>query len=453
MNGSSKTTEDLLSQLPEITKNELAVFWFRRDLRLNDNTGLYHALTSGKPLILLFIFDDNIISDLPDDDPRVSFIYDRLEKIHSLVSERGSSILVLKGDWKQIWQDLISRLKIKAVFWNNDYEPYAVKRDREVKNILNKKGIPVHNYKDQVIFEKDEVLKDDSSPYTVFTPFSKKWLKTLEVSGIPNKCNSEKHLNKLLKIEVNFPSIDSLGFSSSEIKAREFISENIKDYDKHRDYPYLDATTHAGPHLRFGTISIRHLVETALSVNRTYLNELIWREFFMQVLYHFPRVVNSNFKTKYDNIEWLNDRNLFDKWCRGNTAYPIVDAGMRQLNATGYMHNRIRMVVASFLCKHLLTDWRWGEKYFADKLLDYELSSNNGNWQWAAGTGCDAAPYFRVFNPFQQAKKFDKDNKYILEWVPEFNTPDYPDPIIDHGYARKRAIDTYKYYLDQKTKR
>lgn len=447
MKGSSKPTEVLLSQLPEIIKTELAIFWFRRDLRLKDNTGLYHALTSGMPVLLLFIFDDNVISDLPDDDPRVSFIYDNLEKIHSSVSERGSSILALKGNPKQIWQYLISHLKIKSVSWNTDYETYAIKRDGEVTDILNKNGIETYNYKDQVIFEKDEVTKDDSSPYTIFTPFSKKWLNKLELSGIPCECRSEKHLNKLAKISVDFPPIDSFGFKGSDIKPGEFIPENIEDYDKHRDYPYLDATTHAGPHLRFGTISIRHLVETALSVNKTYLNELIWREFFMQILYHYPAVVTGSFKRKYDNIEWLNDRNLFDKWCRGNTGYPIVDAGMRQLNATGYMHNRVRMVTASFLCKHLLTDWRWGEKYFADKLLDYELSSNNGNWQWAAGTGCDAAPWFRVFNPFQQAKKFDKDNSYIKKWVPEFNSPDYHTPVVGHSVARKKAIETYRYYL------
>ncbi len=449
MKGSSKHSEDLLRQLKEIIKTEVSIFWLRRDLRLNDNTGLYHALTSGKPLILLFIFDDKILGDLPDDDPRVSYIYDNLEKIHRSVSVYGSSVLAFKGSWKRIWQDITSLLKIRSVFWNTDYEPYAITHDREVTDILHENGIETSNYKDQVIFEKDEVIKDDSLPYTVFTPFSRKWLSVLEINGIPYESKSEDHLNNLARISVTFPSLDSIGFKRSGIKPREFMSENIENYDKHRDYPYLDATSFSGPHLRFGTVSIREIVKTALMVNKTYLNELIWREFFMQILYHYPGVVNNSFKPVYDRIRWINDNELFDKWCHGATGYPLVDAGMRQLNATGFMHNRVRMVTASFLCKHLLTDWRWGEKYFAEKLLDYELSSNNGNWQWASGTGCDAAPYFRVFNPLIQAKKFDKDNKYILKWIPELNTPDYPNPIINHSFARKRAIETYKYYLNQ----
>ena len=447
MRGSDKHTIDLLKQVRGIINYEVNIHWLRRDLRLNDNTGLFHALVSGKPVILLFIFDDNIISDLPDEDPRVSFIYNNLLRINSLVSELGSSVIVLKGDWKRIWQDIISLLRIKAVFWNTDYEPYAINRDNEVRNILRENGIESYNYKDQVIFEKDEITKNDSSPYTVFTPYSKKWLSHLEINGMPERGYSVDHLSNLARISLDLPSLKSIGFKYSPIKPRDFTGDNIEHYDKYRDYPYLDATTHSGPHLRFGTMSIRDIVRTAIMVNKTYLNELIWREFFMQILYHYPGVVNNSFKTKYDNISWVNDKEMFDKWCRGSTGYPIVDAGMRQLNATGYMHNRVRMITASFLCKHLLIDWRWGERYFAEKLLDYELSSNNGNWQWAAGSGCDAAPYFRVFNPFKQASKFDKENKYILKWVPELYTKDYPDPIIDHIAARKRAIETYRYYL------
>ncbi len=298
-----------------------------------------------------------------------------------------------------------------------------------------------------LIFEKSEVIKDDSSPYTVFTPFSRKWLKTLEHKGMPEIFNSSGKLGNLVGISCTLLSLESLGFKKSRIKARKFSAGNINDYDKHRDYPSLDATTYAGVHLRFGTISIRELVRTALMVNSTYLNELIWREFFMQILYHFPGVVNNSFRSGYDRVKWINDHELFERWCRGRTGFPIVDAGMRQLNATGFMHNRARMISAGFLCKHLLCDWRWGERYFAGKLLDYELASNNGNWQWAAGTGCDAAPWFRVFNPLLQAKKFDKDNIYINSWVPEVNTADYPDPVVDHNFARKRAVATYKYYL------
>lgn len=448
MKGLSNISKDILSQLPEIIKSEVSIFWFRRDLRLNDNTGLYHALTSGNPVLLVFIFDSKIIDSLPYDDSRISFIHKNLEIIHGSVSAYGSSVIVLKGSCKEIWNEISSILKIRSVFWNIDYEPYAVSRDREITDILHSKGVEVYNYKDQVIFEKNEVVKDDGSPYIVFTPFSKKWLTNLGINGIPHENRSEDHLNSLARVSSNYPTLESIGFKRSGIKPREFIVENIKDYDKHRDYPSLDATTFAGPHLRFGTLSIREIVKTALMVNRTYLNELIWREFFMQILFHYPGVVYNSFKPKYDNIRWINDRELFEKWCLGKTGFPIVDAGMRQMNTTGYMHNRVRMVTASFLCKHLLTDWRWGEKYFAGKLHDYELSSNNGNWQWAAGTGCDAAPYFRVFNPLQQAKKFDKDGKYILKWVPELNTPDYPIPVIDHKHGRERAIKTYKYHLN-----
>jgi len=449
MTGLNKNTANAWWKLPEIINTEFSIFWLRRDLRLNDNTGLHYALTSGKPVILLFIFDDNILKNLPVSDPRVSFIYDNLEKIHRSISSFGSSVMVLKGYWKQIWVDIASWENLKSVYWNADYEPYAILRDREVTNILREKGIATYNYKDQVIFEKDEVLKDDSLPYTVFTPYSKKWLQKLEINGIPPEKKSEDHLKSLASVSLDFPGLDLLGFKQSDIKPRDLISENIDSYDKHRDYPSEDATTYSGPHLRFGTLSIRKLVKTAIMINRTYLNELIWREFFMQILYHYPGVPDNNFKSKYDRIKWINNEEHFEKWCQGETGYPFVDAGMRQLNSTGFMHNRVRMVTASFLCKHLLTDWRWGEQYFAEKLLDYELSSNNGNWQWAAGTGCDAAPYFRVFNPYQQAKRFDRDNKYILKWVPELNTPAYPDPVIDHSFARERAIGTYSYGLNE----
>lgn len=450
MKGSSINIENRIKALSGKLTEEVNVFWFRRDLRLYDNTGLYYALKSGKPVVLLFLFDDMILEDLPDNDPRVSFIYNKLSGINKKLSEYRSSLLIFKGDSEYIWKKLPSVMKISTVFWNNDYEPYATKRDEKVAGILKEKGISSIACKDQVIFEKGEVTKDDSSPYTVFTPYSKKWIKELDVNGIPGVKKSENHLDKLAEISFDFPSIESMSFRKSKIEPREFEADNIKDYDKQRDYPYLDATSFAGPHLRFGTRSIREIVKTAMLVNKTYLNELIWREFFMQILYHYPKVVNNSFREKYDNIRWINDEDQFDKWCRGLTGYPIVDAGMRQLNNMGYMHNRVRMITASFLCKHLLIDWRWGEKYFASKLLDYELSSNNGNWQWAAGTGCDAAPYFRVFNPTIQAKKFDKNSKYINKWIPEINSPEYPKPIVEHAAARNRAIETYRYYLDGK---
>lgn len=443
---------DFSALLSQKIKTEVSIFWFRRDLRLDDNTGLYHALKSGRPVILLFIFDDEILEKLPLNDARVSFIYDNLKRIHSAVSLYRSSVLVLKGKCPEIWKKLAATGRVKAVFWNRDYEPYAGIRDSRVRNILRDKGIESHSFKDQVIFEKNEVLKSDSGPYTVFTPYSKSWLQKMETTGIPEEKSSEEYLHNLAELSLEFPALEEVGFKRSEIKPRDFNSENIDSYDKYRDYPYMDATTYAGPHLRFGTISIRKLAMTAFMVNRVYLSELIWREFFMQILAHYPHVVDKSFKAKYDRIKWLDDEDKFDKWCRGETGYPLVDAGMRQLNSTDFMHNRVRMVTASFLCKHLLIDWRWGERYFAEKLLDYELSSNNGNWQWAAGTGCDAAPYFRIFNPHEQAKKFDRENKYILKWVPELGSPDYPAPLIDHNFARKRAIDTYKYYLDRADK-
>lgn len=447
MTDSGKNNQNQLPQPEQKNVSGLSIFWMRRDLRLNDNAALYHALSSGMPALIVFIFDDDILEDLPENDPRISFIYSELIKINRQLREYSSSLMILKGDCHLIWKQIISSLPVKSVSWNKDYEPYALERDKKVAGLLRDNSIETNSYKDILIFEKSEVSKDDSSPYTVFTPFSRKWLKTFEHKGMPEIYNSSGHLNNLVQISCTMPSLESLGFKESSIKARNFSAENIADYDKHRDYPALDATTYAGVHLRFGTISIRELVRTALMVNRTYLNELIWREFFMQILYHFPDVVNNSFRPGYDSIKWINDTEQFERWCMGKTGYPIVDAGMRQLNATGFMHNRVRMISAGFLCKHLLCDWRWGERYFAGKLLDYELASNNGNWQWAAGTGCDAAPWFRVFNPLLQAKKFDKDNIYIKQWVPEFNSPDYPNPVVDHSFARKRAIETYRYYL------
>ncbi|MEE4213606.1 MAG: deoxyribodipyrimidine photo-lyase, partial [Bacteroidales bacterium] len=445
MTGSSRLNKIYTEALGAVNQ-DISIFWFRRDLRLNDNTGLYYALTSGRPVVLIFIFDEAILEGLPGDDARVSFIYENLEKLNGQISGKGSSLIVFKGNYKKVWKDIASWDKVKSVFWNTDYEPYALARDKEVKKILGEKGIETHTFKDQVIFEKDEIVKNDSSAYTVYTPYSRKWLRRLESEGIPQESRSENHLDNLAKISVSFPGISLLGFTRSGTRPEAFRKENIENYDSYRDYPHLDATTHAGPHLRFGTLSIRQVVKTAYMLNRTFLSELIWREFFMQILYHFPHVTAKSFRPKYDNIRWINDEKHFGLWCRGQTGYPLVDAGMRQLNTTGFMHNRVRMVTASFLCKHLLIDWRWGEKYFAEKLLDYELSSNNGNWQWAAGTGCDAAPYFRVFNPYQQARKFDGENKYIHKWLPELNTPDYPPPLIDHPYARERAISTYRYY-------
>ncbi|HPE55031.1 MAG TPA: deoxyribodipyrimidine photo-lyase [Bacteroidales bacterium] len=430
-------------------KKPIHVFWFRRDLRLNDNTALYHALNSGKPVLPIFIFDPEILKELPEKDARVTFIYALLNQINQKLEKQGSQLLIKQGKPLSVFKDLIQEFEIAAVYTNRDYEPYAIQRDQEVKNFLESKHISFHEFKDQVIFEKAEVVKQDGSPYTVYTPYSKIWLQKFKEKKIESY-PSEDHLDKLLKAEFG-PRLNlkDLGFKQSEITVPGFdISKNlIENYSKTRDVPSMEGTSRLGPHLRFGTVSIRELARKAANYEETFLKELIWREFFMQILYHFPHVVDQSFKPAYDKIEWLNDETQFKKWCEGKTGYPMVDAGMRQLNQTGYMHNRVRMVVASFLCKHLLIDWRWGEAYFAEKLLDFELSSNNGNWQWAAGTGCDAAPYFRVFNPASQQEKFDPDWKYIKKWVPEFGTHQYPEPIVDHKFARERAIKTYKQAL------
>jgi len=420
----------------------ISVFWFRRDLRLEDNTALEKAISSGFPVMALFIFDTEIIDELPSDDARISFIYWQLDKIHKHLAEQGSSLLVLKGEPQVVWKELLDQYNIRAVYANKDYEPYALQRDQELGERLENQGIGFHLLKDQVIFEEGEVLKGDGKPYTVYTPYKRKWLEKFQEEGAP-KVGKQAN-NGFLKKTFSFPSLEDLGFTPSSIKVPPYDLSHLKDYPKMRDLPAPDATSRLSPHLRFGTVSIRKNIEGLGPSDEVFLSELIWREFFMQILFHFPRVVDHNFKAKYDGIDWLNHEEDFEHWCEGKTGFPMVDAGMRQLNATGYMHNRVRMVTAGFLCKHLLIDWRMGEAYFAGKLLDYELSSNNGNWQWAAGTGCDAAPYFRIFNPESQLKKFDPDLEYVRRWIPEFGTLEYPEPMIDHTFARERALKTYK---------
>ncbi len=391
-------------------------FWFRRDLRLNDNAGLYHALKARVTVIPVFVFDTNITAELKRDDPRVSFIYDRLRHLDSKLRQVGSSLLIAHGNPVEVWPELIKQYDISSIYTNHDYEPYAQMRDTEIELLCNSKSVKFHSFNDQVIFEKNEVVKADGSPYTVFTPYKNQWLKQFNGLSLPSY-PSKDLLQNFTKSSFSFPLLEKLGFRQSKIKVRPYNLQIIKEYDQYRNLPATDKGSYLGPHLRFGTVSIRDLVKLADDENEIFLSELIWREFFMQILYHFPQVVNRSFKPKYDKIQWLNDKTSFEKWCNGQTGYPIVDAGMRQLNETGMMHNRVRMITASFLCKHLLIDWRWGEAYFAEKLLDYELSSNNGNWQWVAGCGVDAAPYFRIFNPTTQIQKFDKDHNYIRKWL------------------------------------
>jgi len=421
---------------------KLSAFWFRRDLRLEDNTALHHALDSGLPVMPIFIFDQNILDELPKDDARVSFIYNTLRSINTKLLEMGSSIHIFRGDPVKIWKELIKNHTIENVFVNRDYELYALERDARIKNLLQKNNIGWHELKDQVIFEKNEVRKEDGKPYTVFTPYKRKWLQQFNPKW-SEPLKSIRH-EKFYQFNHPSPMLSDIGFRKSPIRVRDYDLSHLDHYPDTRDLPGEDSTSYLGPHLRFGTVSIREVIRQLKPEDEVFLSELIWREFFMQILYHFPDVVTENFNPKYDGITWRNNEKEFERWCQGKTGYPLVDAGMRQLNATGYMHNRVRMVAASFLCKHLLINWRWGEGYFAEKLMDYELSSNNGNWQWAAGTGCDATPWFRVFNPETQQKKFDRDMQYIKRWIPEFGTKNYPEPIVEHQFARNRALVVYK---------
>lgn len=430
---------------------KICIFWFRRDLRLEDNTALYYAYTQEKNVLPIFIFDREILDDLEDkSDARVTFIHQQVSRISQELSQFGSSLLVKYGKPLEVFEELTNSYNISTVYTNRDYEPYATSRDTAVANLLKLQGIQFLDFKDQVIFEKEEIVNGSGDFYKVFTPYSRVWLDkfskaSIQLLQLPGKNNTFYQTSAL-----EIPSLASMGFQESSIPLPklEINQAIIGKYDQVRNFPAINGTTRLGIHLRFGTISVRKLALEAVKLNATYLNELIWREFYMMILFHNPQVVAKAFKPAYDEIPWRNAENDFQKWCEGKTGYPIVDAGMRELNATGYMHNRVRMIVASFLTKHLLIDWRWGEAYFAKKLLDFELSSNNGGWQWAAGTGTDAQPYFRVFNPDSQTEKFDKELKYIKKWVPEYGTTAYPKPMVDHKFARERAIQTYKEALN-----
>ena len=422
------------------------IFWFRRDLRLDDNVGLNSALSSGNPVLGIFIFDEDIIENLPKDDARISFIYQKLEEINKRLNTVNSSLLVIKGKPINVFNNLIKEYEIENLYSNLDYEPYAIDRDKKISDLLKKNKIHHFQYKDQVIFGPKEILKENSLPYTVFTAYKNKWLSKFKQESISTEIFLD--FSNFLKIKNQFPLLSEIGFLKSKIKVVDFNLESIRNYSNQRDYPFLNAGTSLSVHLRFGTVSIRNVINSIPNNETTFLSELIWREFFMQILFHFPYVVNSNFKKKYDEIQWKNDKKDFQNWCDGKTGYPIVDAGMQELKITGYMHNRARMIVAGFLCKHLLIDWRWGERYFSLKLLDYELSSNNGNWQWAAGTGCDSAPYFRIFNPITQQNRFDKDFIYIKRWIKDFDKENYIESIVEHDFARKRALQAYKLALE-----
>ncbi len=431
---------------------KISLFWFRRDLRLEDNTGLYEAYQKEENVLPIFIFDKNILDDLEDKrDARVQFLHDTITDISEKLKEYESSILVKFSTPTEVFEKLLEEYEIKNVYTNRDYEPYAKDRDEAIKGLLKEKDIDFFDFKDQVIFEKDEIVNGSGEFYKVFTPYSRKWFEKFHKSNFESK-NLDGRKNNFFKTKsFDIPSLNFMGFEESdvEIPPLEIDRSLISKYDRTRDYPAEQGTSRLGIHLRFGTLSIRKLALEADELNKTFLNELIWREFYMMILHHNPEVVDKAFKSQYDKINWRNDEDEFEKWCQGKTGYPIVDAGMRQMNEIGYMHNRVRMIVASFLTKHLLIDWRWGEAYFAKKLLDFELSSNNGGWQWAAGTGTDAQPYFRIFNPQSQTDKFDKELKYIKKWVPEYGTDSYPEPMVEHKKARERALETYKNALDK----
>lgn len=430
-------------------KQPVSFFWFRRDLRLQDNAGLYHALKSGLPVIPLFIFDKNILDQLENkSDPRVTFIHQSIIHLKHQLNELGSDLVVLYDTPDNAWKTLFEEYTIKNIFTNRDYEPYAKQRDSVLSQMAAAKGCTWNDYKDQCIFERDEVIKDDGTPYTIFTPYSKKWKAKLDAFYLKT-FPTEKHFSSLNRTNATsvLPSLAQMGFKESNtvFPSVEVPQSVIKNYTLNRDFPSIQGTSHLGIHFRFGTISIREKANKARQLNETFLNELIWRDFYMMILDHFPQIGEGKaFKPQYDFIRWRNEEKEFALWCEGKTGYPIVDAGMRELNATGFMHNRVRMIVASFLTKHLLIDWRWGEAYFAEKLLDYDLSANNGGWQWAAGCGTDAAPYFRLFNPTLQAQKFDPQQQYINQWVPELNTPEYPKPMVEHAFARNRCLEIYK---------
>ena len=426
---------------------DVNIFWFRRDLRLHDNAGLYHALSSGLPVLPIFIFDSNILDQLYNkQDRRVEFIHTVLEKIQQQLIGSGSSLEIYYGKPLDIFKKLIKKYSIINVFANHDYELYARQRDTLEEELLSSASISLHTYKDQVIFEKNEVIKDDGSPYTVFTPYSRKWKASLTdfyLKSYP----VEKYVSGFFKhAPVAFPSLQSMGFEKTgkPFPPASLDNELVKKYSEQRNFPALHGTSKLGIHLRFGTISIRTLAKNAQKLNDTFLNELIWRDFYHAITWHFPKIGKGQaFKAAYDNIEWRKDNGEFEMWCKGQTGYPIVDAGMRELNETGFMHNRVRMITASFLSKHLLLDWRLGEAYFAEKLLDYDFAANNGGWQWAAGSGCDSAPYFRIFNPRLQTEKFDRQLTYIRRWIPELDSFEYPAPIVDHEAARKRCLQVY----------
>ena len=463
-----------------------ALVWFRRDLRLADNAALHHALAAARQVHCAFVFDREILDVLPDPaDRRVEFIWDSAAELKAALERHGGTLTVRHARVGEAIPALARELGVTAVFANHDYEPQAIARDAAVGRALAQHGIALHTFKDQVVFEKDEVLTADGRPYSVFTPYRNAWLKKLtpfHLEAYP----VEKRLDCLAQVPAApLPALEAMGFRRTSLRelgivpgmtgaAQAFADfrKRMRYYKERRDYPAQKGPSYLSVHLRFGTISIRELARAAHAAAgegaQTWLNELVWRDFYHQILWHYPHVVAGAFRHEYDALRFPNDEGLWRAWCEARTGYPLVDAAMRQLNQTGYMHNRLRMVVASFLVKDLLVDWRRGERYFAEKLNDFDLAANNGGWQWAASTGCDAQPYFRIFNPVSQSLKFDPEGRFIRKYVPELagfdddaiHEPwtlstdaqrtagvvigkDYPAPVVDHAAARKKALDLY----------
>ena len=457
--------------------------WFRRDLRIVDHAALYHALKDSGKVYCVFVFDTDILSHLTDKaDRRVDFIWQSVRELQQSLEKLGGGLIIRHGSALVEVPALVVELGVDALYVNQDYEPDAMGRDDMVKRMLQQQDVVCHSYKDHVIFEKNEVLTQSGGAYNVFTPYKKAWLKKLEtffVKAYP----VEKHAAALAAQSSPLPSLKELGFHRTELKLAagmsgaqllfESFSQRIVHYHEWRDFPSAQGPSYLSVHLRFGTISIRELVRFALSQPgpgaQTWLSELIWRDFYQMLLYHYPNVVGHAFKEKYDKIKWPGSESHFLAWCSGQTGYPLVDAAMRQLNQTGYMHNRLRMVSASFLVKDLQIDWKKGEEYFAQKLLDYDLAANNGGWQWAASTGCDAQPWFRIFNPVTQSEKFDARGDFIRHYIPELSGCDekvihapwkmsfaqqqasgvvigisYPAPLVDHAEAREITLALFK---------
>ena len=442
---------------------DIVIHWMRRDMRLHDNRTLLAALDSGLPVLVAFLFDQEILDRLDNaQDRRVTFIHREALKLKAELQEAGGDLLMDHGNPTTVWANWIKQLSenglnVREVHVGRDYEPYAQERDRKLSNWFDQQGIAFKGTKDSVVFEKNEVTKDDGKPYTVFTPYSKKWRKALQPSDYAPANSAERLSQQSLVgmdelVHQQVPTLEEMGFENvwkegALVPPTIVEDQLLKSYGDQRDFPSVAGTSRLSVHLRFGTVSIREALRQGLATSEKWTTELIWRDFYQTIVYHFPHSATDSFRPAYDAIPWLNDEEQFEAWCQGKTGYPLVDAGMRELAQTGFMHNRVRMVVASFLCKHLLIDWRWGERFFARHLLDFDLASNAGGWQWAAGSGCDAAPYFRVFNPTSQLQKFDKDLIYVRKWVPEYGTSLYPEPIVDHAMARVRAIETYRSVL------